>query len=155
AEVDPAGEGEVRVGVAPDVEPIRILEDVLVVVRRRQQHHQDALLLDEPPADLDRLERDAGDGGNGGVVAEELLDGRLRQRGNAGPTITAKVARSRSGSRSASTRSPMWSARRRMSEALKACPMRRRRRVWSAPSRLRRLCSWKSAVGPPPMANSM
>ena len=75
-----AAEREVIVGVALDVEPVGILEHILVAVRRRVPKHHRLTLADRLAAQFDILDGGALELDHDRGPAQNLLDGRRHQR---------------------------------------------------------------------------
>ena len=68
-------EGQVRVGLAPDVEPVGFGEDVLVAVGRRVEEHQLVAFVQQLPAELDVLGHGAAHVLDRRHPTQQLLDG--------------------------------------------------------------------------------
>ena len=71
-------EADVRVGVAEDVEPLRVVEDVLVEVRRPVEQADPLPLLDPLPAELGVGERGALEHRDRRAPPDDLVGRRLR-----------------------------------------------------------------------------
>ena len=81
AEVGTTGaEGHVGVGVAGDVEDLRVIEDGLVAVGRDVEEHHLGVGLDGLAAELEVLSGLAPEVHDRGHVAQHLLDGRRQER---------------------------------------------------------------------------
>jgi hypothetical protein len=81
AEVDAPREGHVAVDGPADVERVRGGELARVAVRRREEGDDHVAAPDRLPVPGDVLRRDLHGGRNGPVVAEQLLDRAVQQRG--------------------------------------------------------------------------
>ena len=76
-----AAEGEVVVGLAPNVEAVGVLEDLFVAVGRRVPHHDRVALADRLAAQLDVLGGGALELDHDRGPAQDFLDGRGHEFG--------------------------------------------------------------------------